>query len=131
MSQFNNDQDWKTVTWQKKPNKTLTQQDLRKGRFTTKKKINNNSSNSHNSQKMYKLDESDESQKIKRVPIKVGTMIMQARNKKKLTQKDLAKQLNLPARIIINYENGTAIPNGIYKRKIENALEIKIPKIKN
>ena len=43
----------------------------------------------------------------------------------KLSQKDLATKLNVPLQTIVQYENGKAIPNNNFIRKMEVILNIK------
>ena len=56
--------------------------------------------------------------------------IQQARNAKQMTQKQLATQMNLPVSIIINYENGKAVPNNRFIANLERVLGTKLPRIK-
>lgn len=55
---------------------------------------------------------------------KLGKDISSARTIKNLTQKELAQKLNLPANLIQNIENGTAIYDGNIYGKIKNLLEL-------
>jgi ribosome-binding protein aMBF1 (putative translation factor) len=54
--------------------------------------------------------------------------IKQARMNAKMSQKDLAVQLCVTVNIIIEYENGKAIPNNAFISKIEKALNTKLPR---
>ena len=56
--------------------------------------------------------------------------IQQARLAAKLSQKDLANKLNVNLKTIVDYENGKAIPNNNFIRKLEINLNVKLPKIK-
>ena len=56
--------------------------------------------------------------------------IMQARNAKGLTQKQLANQLQIQPQVINEYESGKAIPNNQVIAKIERALGAKLPRAK-
>ena len=47
-----------------------------------------------------------------------------------MTQKQLATQMNLPVSIIMNYENGKAIPNNRFIANLERVLGAKLPRIK-
>jgi len=47
---------------------------------------------------------------------------------KGVTQDALAKQLNIDKKIIAEYENGKAIPNGQVIANIERALGTKLPR---
>ena len=55
---------------------------------------------------------------------------MNARLLKKMTQKDLAKRVNVRPQVIIDYEQRrTIIPNYNLIHKIENVLGCKLPKL--
>tara|TARA_B100000424_G_scaffold225565_1_gene185763 strand:+ start:8481 stop:8804 length:324 start_codon:yes stop_codon:yes gene_type:complete len=54
----------------------------------------------------------------------------QARMLKKISQKDLAKALNVPLQDIVKYENGKAIPKNQFISKIEKFLGVKLPRCK-
>jgi len=54
--------------------------------------------------------------------------IMQARNAKGLTQKQLAAMLQTQPQVINEYESGKAIPNNQIIAKIERALGAKLPR---
>jgi putative transcription factor len=45
-----------------------------------------------------------------------------------MSQKELAKKLNVDIGIIISYENGKAVPNNAFIAKIENILNTKLPR---
>ena len=66
----------------------------------------------------------------KKVTLELKLAIQQARNARKITQKQLATQMNLPVSIIINYENGKAIPNNRFIANLEKILGTKLPRIK-
>lgn len=52
--------------------------------------------------------------------------IQRARQRIKLTQKDLAKKVNMPLHIIQGYENGTIVPNGQELNRLSQALGVKL-----
>jgi len=52
--------------------------------------------------------------------------IMQARLEKKLTQAQLAQQINEKPQIIQEYESGKAIPNNQIIAKLERVLGVKL-----
>jgi putative transcription factor len=56
------------------------------------------------------------------VSLSMSKRIAQARCEKKLTQKELAALLSLPAKIVQEYESGKAIPNHVVINKLEKAL---------
>lgn len=76
-----------------------------------------------------KLD-GDEVVKPLLVSREIGLAIQQARTKREppMTQKDLAIACSLPKSIVETFENGTAIWNGEYARKIGTILGIVIKK---
>lgn len=63
-----------------------------------------------------------------KVDLALSKAIQQARLAKKVTQDQLAKQLNIDKKIIAEYENGRAIPNGQVIATIERALGTKLPR---
>ncbi len=89
-----------------------------------KKKIINNQK-SYNNQKLYKLDNQNESHQIKRISLKLSKQIHKARIANNLNQKELANKLNVHYSLIVNYENGKAIPDNNIKIKLQNILKIK------
>lgn len=54
--------------------------------------------------------------------------IMQARNAKGMTQKDLALQLGCDAKTVQDYESGKAIPNNALIAKMERTMGAKLPR---
>jgi len=60
---------------------------------------------------MRKLDSEQETFRHEKVSKEVKTAIMQARTAKKLTQAQLAQQLNQKLDVVQSYESGKAIPN--------------------
>lgn len=66
----------------------------------------------------------------KKVTLDLKLSIQRARNARKLTQKQLATQMNLPVSIIMNYENGKAIPNNRFISNLERTLGVKLPRVK-
>lgn len=64
--------------------------------------------------------------KHKTVTVELKLKIQQGRQAKKWTQKDLARQTNLPVSSIQSYENGSAIPNGKELNLISRALGVSL-----
>jgi ribosome-binding protein aMBF1 (putative translation factor) len=56
--------------------------------------------------------------------------LMNARQSKRLTQKQLAQMMNCKLHIIQGYETGKVIPDGVFISKMNRVLGIKLPKIK-
>jgi len=65
---------------------------------------------------------------VREMTVQLQKAIQQARLNAKMSQMDLAKLLNVHHTIIIDYENGKAIPNNFFITKIEKALNIKLPR---
>ena len=63
---------------------------------------------------------------IKKVSLSVSKLIQKARLLKKMSQSDLAKTINAKPQVIIEYENGKAIPNNQILCKLEKVLGIKL-----
>lgn len=64
------------------------------------------------------------------VSMNLSKAIMQGRQAKSMTQKDLALKIGVKAPIIQSYENGKAIPDPGVLVKIERALGVKLPRNK-
>ena len=75
-------------------------------------------------------DDSNDDFSHQKIPLELKLSIQQARNARKMTQKQLATQMNLPVSMIINYENGKAIPNNRFIANLERVLQTKLPRIK-
>jgi len=73
-----------------------------------------------------KLDRETEELKHDKVPLDVGKLIMQGRQAKGLSQKDLATKINEKPQIVTDYESGKGIPNQMVLGKIERVIEIKL-----
>lgn len=73
-----------------------------------------------------KLDEAAEPAALDRVPAEVRLAIQKARIEKKMTQSDLAKQMNERIQVVQEYENGKAVPNQAVLAKMEKILGVKL-----
>lgn len=73
-----------------------------------------------------KVNQQDDVGEIKRVPKVVGQRIQQGRASKRLTQKDLANQLNVQTNIVAAYENGSAQPDNRLLQRMERVLGVKL-----
>ncbi|THD19199.1 Endothelial differentiation factor 1 [Fasciola hepatica] len=73
-----------------------------------------------------KLDEETENFHNDMVDIDVGRIIMQTRQEKGITQKELATKINEKPQVIADYEQGRAIKNQVILSKIERALGVKL-----
>jgi putative transcription factor len=45
-----------------------------------------------------------------------------------MSQKELAKQLNVTTSVIIDYENGSVVPNNAFIAKMEKIMNTKLPR---
>ena len=54
--------------------------------------------------------------------------IQQARLACKMSQKELATKLQVKVNVIIEYENGKAVPNNLFISKMETILNTKLPR---
>lgn len=73
-----------------------------------------------------KLDEGTEPAALDRVAPEVRQAIQKARLEKKLSQADLAKQINERPQVVQEYENGKAVPNQAVLAKMEKVLGVKL-----
>ena len=79
---------------------------------------------------MGKLENETEELQHKKVGGEVKKAIMQGRLAKKLTQAQLAQQINEKPQIIQEYESGKAIPNQQVLSKMERILGVKLRGLK-
>ncbi|XP_054793831.1 multiprotein-bridging factor 1c-like [Prosopis cineraria] len=73
-----------------------------------------------------KLDEETEPAALEKVRAEVRTAIQKARLEKKMSQVDLAKQINERPQVVQEYENGKAVPNQAVLAKMERVLGVKL-----
>ena len=67
---------------------------------------------------------------IPTITVELKTAMQQARVAAKMSQKDLAAKMCVPANVIHDYENGKAIPNNAFIAKVEKMLNTKLPRLK-
>ena len=99
-------QEWEPVIWTK-----------------SKSEKPNRPTQSRLSKKMSKLD-SDEPLPPEKSTLELRLKIIQARNIKKLSQKQLAEKLNVQTNLINNYENGKEKPTHKHMQKLSKILGI-------
>ena len=75
-----------------------------------------------------KIENETENFKHDKISLKFKTELQKARLAKKLTQKDLATQLNISSKIINDYENGKIIPNIQLILRMDKILNTKLPR---
>ena len=102
--------------------KAKEQKEIRKGNCESQQRRGN----CETADKNRKLDAAEEADKHNRVTREQGLMIQNARNKKGLTQKQLANQIRVKPDIISHYENGKAILNNQIISNLERKLNIKL-----
>lgn len=73
-----------------------------------------------------KLDRETEELRHDSISLDVGKLIMQGRQAKNLSQKDLATRINEKPQIITDYEAGRGIPNQQVLAKIERVIGLKL-----
>ena len=78
--------------------------------------------------KLTKIDNETENFKIEKVSLKFKKELQKARLAKKMTQKELATKLNVPPKVINEYEAGKAIPNVQLILKMDKVLGVKLPR---
>lgn len=93
---------------------------------TEKKYGTTNVKNNPEGQRLAKLDNTDDIVAVKKLDVSVGKAIQQARQEKKMTQKDLATKCNEKPQVINDYEAGRAVPNQQLLGKMERALGVKL-----
>ena len=116
----------------KNPEYILDHQDWKQVIINTqnKSKQTNNKTNvkklDSNTQKMMKIEKKANNDDLKHEKIsnKLRTQIIQARNSKNLTQKQLANLINMPLQKISEIESGKAIYNAQDINKIKRHLKI-------
>jgi len=119
-------QDFEPVIIKKTPTK---QEQIKSGNFTVEQKFQaGKNSQSRQSINMRKID--NEEIKLPTVPHEMKLAIQAARNAKKWTQEELAKNSQLPKEIIRDYENGKAVVKQDELSKINRALGLNLRKPK-
>lgn len=107
------------VLFKKYNDKQNKKEQIRKGEYTIEKKKNVNSNS-------YKFDEDTGEYKTAQVNKKLCVIIQKARLSKKLSQKDLAKKVNIQVGILNEYEAGKKKPDNNILGKLEKVLNVKL-----
>lgn len=97
------------------------------GNITTEKKFGAGG-NHGESKDLRKLDEATDAGPIKHVDRSLSIAISQARQAKKMSQKELAQKINELVQVVQSYESGKAVPNGQILVKLDKALGVKLPR---
>lgn len=129
-------QDWEPVVLHKARPKAQDLRDpkavnqaLRTGiQVQTIKKFDAGSNKKHGATDLNvkKLDEAAEPAALERVSVEVRQAIQKARITKKMSQAELAKQINERPQVVQEYENGKAVPNQAVLAKMERVLGVKL-----
>ncbi|XP_030530151.1 multiprotein-bridging factor 1c [Rhodamnia argentea] len=129
-------QDWDTVVLHKSKPKSQDLRDpkavnqaLRSGApVQTVKKFDAGSNKKSSAPAIHarKLDEAAEPAALEKLPAEVRQAIQKARLEKKMSQAELAKQINEQPKVVQEYENGKAVPNQAVLAKMERVLGVKL-----
>ena len=65
---------------------------------------------------------------VREMTYSIQKAIQQSRLICKMSQKELAKQLNVTTSVIIDYENGSVVPNNAFIAKMEKIMNTKLPR---
>ncbi len=124
-----NTQDWEPVVIRKKKStvkKDSTIQSIQNGKPINYKLKNNAGKNTQHPSSDARKYDGDEIPRIKKVSTSLKTNLINARQSKGWTQKELAQRINEKPNVISQYESGQAIPNNTVINKLEKALGTKI-----
>jgi len=126
MSEYINSQSplWDTCTILRNNHKKKEDKNraLRNGNCESHKKI----TNSESINKKKKLDENNDADKHCTISKMQSRLIIDARTAKKWKQKDLARNINVPVKVVNDYECCKAIPDNKILSKLEKILNIKL-----
>ena len=124
-----NFQDWNVVSWDKRGERSKNESkkdyinnQTRKNNTVSSLKTQSLNSNKIDIPNIKKIEKEEDTFVIKTVSLNVSKRIAQKRCEQKLTQKELAFKLNLPEKIIKEYEAGKAVTNHVILNKIEKIL---------
>jgi len=124
-----NTQDWEPVVLHKKKpstKKDTTLQNIRDGKPVDYELKYNSGKNEQRPKDDVRKYDGDDIPKIKKVSTSLKTNLMNARQSKGWTQKELAQRINEKPTVISQYESGQAIPNNTIINKLEKVLGTKI-----
>ena len=127
----NNHQDFKAVMFKRRPVKSNTNVSLPSiqggKRLETRVQYNNRSAHNqlHN---VRKLDNNTgEGAKVKHIQSTFSRALQKARLERKMTQKQLASQINEKPQVINEYESGKAVVNSHIVQKLHRVFPGKLP----
>lgn len=105
-------QDWNTTVFRSHMIDTDTKSDINSSKIV-------HHVIGHNTKK---ISDTPEEFTVSKVTHSLRIQIQQSRQNKKLTQKQLAHQCNIPESIIRDYENGTIVPTRAHLTKLSQIL---------
>lgn len=118
-------QDWKPVVFHKKSKPKTQAQAIRSGdRITLVKKhgAGKNSQGPQTNVNLKKL-EGEEPPKLKKYDVEFRRQLQQARQEKKLTQKELAQKVNVKPTVIADCESGKGVWDARLVSRMEKVLK--------
>eukprot|EP00300_Choanocystis_sp_HF-7_P036934 c52897_g1_i1.p2 GENE.c52897_g1_i1~~c52897_g1_i1.p2 ORF type:complete len:151 (-),score=29.92 c52897_g1_i1:12-431(-) len=129
------DQQWEPVVLRKKAPTKKTPANAAAiiqggGQVDSVKKFNAGTNHNAGPSNARRLDDETEDFHHQKVPLELRKAIAQARQVKKMTQKDLATRLNEKVTVVNDYESGKAIPNNGMIARMEKILDCKLPRPK-
>ena len=114
-------QDWEPVVFKKRTPRNVTEAKKR-GMAKTVKKHDNSNNLYKQDKNLKKIEEAEVAPK--KIEFSVTKLIQKARFDNKISQDQLAKQLNLQSSVIKNYESGKVIPNKTLLFKMGKILKV-------
>ena len=123
-----NVQDWETVHFYKKPTQNQTTNTDIRNAMNKGTQIESIQKPKQTHSKLHELDHDTETLSHTTVSHDLKMSIQKARLAKKMSQKELATQLNVKPDIISHYESGKAIPDNLFISKMEKILGCKLPR---
>lgn len=109
-------QDWETVVLRKPPN--AIKKDSNDGSNIPAKKL---------TAEQIRLNKLENEELVeKKISLEVRKVIQQARQANKMSQSQLAQQLNVKPNVINEYESGKVVPNNQLLGKMERILKVKL-----
>lgn len=114
-------QDWESVVFKKRIPKTISEA-KKKGLTKTQKKHDNSNTLYKQDKNLKKIEQAEEAPK--KIAFNITKLIQKARFDNKISQDQLAKQLNLQSSVIKNYESGKVIPNKTLLYKMGKILKV-------
>ena len=126
-------QDWNVVSWDKRFTKSnnetkadFLKRQVKNGRAVESVVKTKKDQNLVMSARKLEEKAEEGNLQLPKVDLSMSKRIAQARCAQKMSQKDLAMKLNVPHKIIQDYESQKAIPNPQFITKLERILNCKL-----